>query len=149
MIIGPLRRKYSILQKVTVLISLALFIGSLTQPAFITEGQKYSSLLSILVGAISILGGAGLEWLTWLANPIYFISIVLFLKGDHRSISTSVLSALIAVSFLSWEKILVSESGRTAFIDSFESGYFLWLASLSVLSVGVMIYFRLARLRSI
>lgn len=128
-----------------VMASLAIFIVSLTQKALTYsdfDGQgAYSSLSMFLMGGISVLGGGLLEWLIWLANPLYFISILLLLKRKKQSIKTSILATSVAFTFLFWKNILVSENGRNAEIVALKLGYWLWLSSLVVLTIGTIVYF--------
>jgi len=128
-----------------VLASLAIFGVSLTQKALTYSdfnGQgKYSSLALFLTGGISILGGGLFEWLVWLANPLYFVSIFLLLKRKKQSMKTSILATVVAFAFLFWKNILVSENGRNAEIVALKLGYWLWLSSILVLTIGAIVYF--------
>jgi hypothetical protein len=132
--------------KMTIIISLALFILSFAFPALTYldyDGKKTAwSFQLFITGAFVILGGGLPEWLTWLANPLYLISIVLLFKRKRSSIKTSIAAALIAFSFFFWKDILISESGSTAIISSFKPGYYLWLGSMILLSARTVIYFK-------
>lgn len=127
------------------IISLTVFILSLTQTALTYndfDGQKtHSSFALLLMGGLAILGGGTLEWLTWLANPIYFSALILFYKSDKKSIKLSILATIIALSFISWKEILAAESGRTAAIERLNAGYWLWTFSQIILSIGTIYYF--------
>jgi hypothetical protein len=108
-------------------VSLILFIISLTLTAINYEDydglKSYSSISVFLFGSISILGGGLFEWLIWLANPIYFIALLLLLKRKRLSIIFSMFATMIAFSFATWNELLVSESGRMAKIESLGMGY--------------------------
>jgi hypothetical protein len=131
-------------------ISLLFFGLSLTQTAvrFIgyAEANSYSSLAMLLTGAVSVLGGGLLEWLIWLANPLYFYALACLDRGEsYKALFISLIALAIALSFRFWQTILVSESGRVAPISSFGAGYYLWLASIGTLFVGAAyLAFRLA-----
>lgn len=129
--------------KTIVIISLTLFILSLTQTALVYDdfdGSKtHSSISLFLIGGISFLGGALLEWVVWLANPIYFISIILFLRNNNKAKLVSMTASIIAFSFLFWKEILAAENGRMASISSLKLGYYLWLMSFVVLTIGIII----------
>lgn len=129
-------------QKASIGLSTLLFMISITQPALTTSEGSSSSLLLFFMGGIAILGGGLFEWLVWLANPLYFISIVWLLRKNKCSVQTSILATLIACSFSFWNVILVSESGRTAKIRSLDLGYYLWTASMFVLTIGTVLYFK-------
>lgn len=126
--------KYS-LKNILALINLLIFIASLFFTAFkVTESKEirdFSSFELLLIGGISFLGGGILEFFIWSANIWFFISIAcFFFEKFFASIVTGIIALLISVSFLFWNSILVSESGREAPIYSLEIGYFLWLASI-------------------
>lgn len=122
-------------------ISVLLFIASLSQDAIVYndfDGQKtHASFPLLIMGGLAILGGGLLEWLVWLANPMYLLSIVLFIQNKGNALILSILSTLVGLSFLNWNEILASESGKTAEIESLELGYWLWISSLAALSMGM------------
>jgi hypothetical protein len=127
-------------------ITLSVFVVSLTQTALTYndyDGVKtHSSLTLLLMGGFSILGGGLLEWLVWLANPLYFMSIFFLYKSDKTSVKCSITSTAIASIFTTWKEILAAESGRTAKIQSLDLGYWFWLTSLAILTLGTIYYFR-------
>lgn len=130
---------------VVVGISLIVFVISLTQNA--TAVGEYpikhdSAIAYFLIGSISIAGGGTSEWLVWLANPLCLFSMIfLFRNNGKLSISLAIIASLLAISFLSWNEILISESGSTARIIAFELGYYLWLTSILSYTIGIMLYF--------
>jgi hypothetical protein len=83
-----------------------------------------------------------MEWLIWLANPIYFTASILLLCHKKISVYFSISATLIALSFSTWKELLVSENGRQAEIASLNSGYFLWLSSMIILSAGALYNYR-------
>lgn len=129
-----------------ILISLAIFIVSLTQTALTYndfDGQKTHSSLSLLfMGGLAILGGGLLEWVIWFANPLYFLAIIFLLKSNKTSKKVSIGAAILALSFTTWKEILAAENGRTATIESLNLGYWLWVLSLTILTIGIIYYFR-------
>lgn len=117
------------------LISLLIFLISLFFNAFKViepkEIRDYHSLELLLVGGISFLGGGIFEFFVWTANIWFLISISSsFAKSFFISIITGIIAFSIAFSFMLWDEVLVSESGREARIYSLEIGYFLWLTSI-------------------
>ncbi|MNK78817.1 hypothetical protein D3C87_984650 [compost metagenome] len=126
-----------ILKRPALYLSVGLFVFSLTRPALIIEtgnGLKSDeSFLYFIIGSIAILGGGTSEFLVWLANPLYFISLFLLIKNRKGSIYFIIIANFLAISFLRWKEILISESGSTGKIISFSSGYYLWVASIVVL----------------
>jgi hypothetical protein len=128
------------------LISLTVFIVSLTQTALTYndfDGQKIHSSLSLLfMGGLAILGGGLLEWFIWLANPLYVLALIFFFKSNKTSKVVSITATILALSFTTWKEILAAENGRTATIESLNLGYWLWVLSLTILSIGTIYYFR-------
>ena len=141
--------KPNFIKIVLVLIVLSVFGVSLNQMPFLIEGGAngeivHSSFGVLIVGSIAILGGGVLEWIIWLANPISFISIVLFLYNDKylkRALQLNCIALLLSGSFYFWKEILVSECGATGKIISFENGYYLWVASILILLVFQLFYY--------
>lgn len=137
----PKKMKLSKDKLYLLILSGIFFTASLTQTAIASadlEDKTLSGFALLIMGGTVILGGATLEWFIWLANPLYFISIFLLLKDDNRARITSTIATLIALSFSTWENILVSESGRTGKIDSLGYGYWTWVIGLFILTAGII-----------
>ena len=140
--------KLNFIKIVLVVIVLSVFGVSLTYDAIVVQKLEeiivQPSLNFFLIGSTAILGGGVLEWIIWLANPISFISIVLFLYNDKylkRALQLNCIALLLSGSFYFWKEILVSESGATGKIISFENGYYLWVASILILLVFQLFYY--------
>jgi hypothetical protein len=126
-------------------VSLFILIISLTQTAIIIDYNGIKPVNSIdyfLMGSTAILGGGLLEWLIWLANPLALFTIIHLAKGNKKALITCVPAIILSCSFIFWKEILGSESGSMAKIISFESGYYLWVCSIVILSLGTFYYFR-------
>lgn len=139
--------KPNFIKIVLVLIVLGVFCFSLTQDAFIIDrganNGNNPSFIVFLFGSIAILGGGLLEWGIWLANPISLVSIILFLYYDKllkRALLLNFVALILSSSFYFWEEVLISESGATSKIISFESGYYLWVVSIFILLIFQLIY---------
>ena len=133
------------IQIVTVSLSAIVFIISLTQYAVTINHDIIESVSSwqyLTIGSVAIFGGGVLEWLIWLANPLYVISIILFVKHYKLSMITAFLASFLAVIFSTWEEIRVDEKGISAKIIHFELGYYLWVSSILILTTGIFIFFR-------
>jgi hypothetical protein len=130
--------------KIVVGVSIALYAASLTQTAIsfrdYDEPGSYHAMQMLLIGAIGYLGGALPEWLIWMANPLYFTSILLLFRKNERGLKTSLAALVLAATFATWKEILVSESGRNARITALEAGYWLWLAAVMTLAAGLVTY---------
>jgi hypothetical protein len=126
-------------------LSLSIFSASLTFDAFSYEYQgvkMMSSLSCFVTGSLSILGGGTLEWFIWLANPLCLISIFCLIMDKNLASKFNFTALILAISFYSWNSVLASESGTSGKILSVELGYFIWLASITVLTIGTKLYFR-------
>ena len=101
-----------------------------------------SSISCFLMGSTAILGGGILEWIIWFANPLCLIAIFYIIVDNQKASKISFAALVIALSFSLWKNILISESGRTGKIQSFEIGYYFWVLSIFSLSVGTYFYFK-------
>ncbi len=124
-----------------ILISLSVYFISLTQNAVTYkdfEGIKsLPSVELLMAGSMVILGGGLLEWIIWLANPLYFASIVFFIQNNNSSKIYVNLASILSILFLFWTKILISESGSEGQILHKDLGYWLWLLSILILNIGI------------
>lgn len=145
-----------------VVLPLTIFLASLTQVAFTSEGAeeiaRNQSYLLLIAGPFIILGGATLEWLTWMANPLALFAMISFLtttsakkisspnfKPNDRSLKLSISATITAWQFSLWKEVMKSESGSMGDILSLNAGYWLWATSILLLAVGIMVYFVLLR----
>ncbi|RZK66567.1 MAG: hypothetical protein EOO85_26670 [Pedobacter sp.] len=156
------------LRQAIVVFPALLFIVSLTQKAFSYQYHQVEvtdSLLLLLMGATAWIGGGLFESFVWLANPIAFIAFIRFLressteikiepvlqvavpKGKANSWRLSLLAAAIAWSFSLWKEVLAAESGSMGKILSLEPGYWLWVSSFTLLTIGTNYYHFLFRTR--
>lgn len=138
----------SSIEKGAILLSIILLIGALTMPAFAVdrpgaEPEEMDGVFLFFMGWIFPLGGAVIPFLFWCANPIYLFSVCLFLNRNKKmGFFISLIPCLIALRFMQMDKIMASESGSESAITSLGTGYFLWLSSFLVLSIGTGIKFR-------
>ena len=127
-----------------IFLSLLIFLISLTQTAIVIKHQEITDIYGFnyfIAGSIAIIGGGIQEWIVWLANPFSFLSIILFLKDSKTAILSSSIALILSASFLNWKEILGSESGTLAQILSFGLGYYLWLSSILLLTIGIIYYY--------
>ncbi|MFP5040107.1 hypothetical protein [Parasediminibacterium sp. JCM 36343] len=137
-------KKASLTKKLIVFASILVFIISLTQDAFKTDyyenikGEGTPAFLLLLIGWLDF-GKAGTSWL---ANPLLLYSWVMLFKKPLFSTIAAFLSVLFSASFLLFSKIAANESVTYANITSRELGYWLWLTSCGIMSLGtIFIYF--------
>jgi hypothetical protein len=70
------------------------------------------------------------EGCIWLANPLYFIGLFLLYKKNNRAIFPLVCSSMLVLTFLGFENLTMTKSGRLAPIIELKSEFFLWLTSI-------------------
>jgi hypothetical protein len=121
------------IQITTLGLSIGLLIIALTQKCYCTTSSCGDSIAAFIAGIIGIFfGGAAL---CWLANPLLILSWAL-IKNNEISLIMSLLSTLIALSFLLFDKIIDSEAGHYNKIIGYEIGYWLWVCSNLVMLLG-------------
>ena len=130
----------------TIGLSLLVFAISLTQNALVVnynnEINAASSLEYFFIGSIAFMGGGLLEEIVWLANPLSLVAIIFLIKNNEKAVLLSLIASGLAVSFSFWNEILGAESGTMAKIVSFELGYYLWLASILILTIRILIHYK-------
>lgn len=135
-----------IILRAIIILSLILFLISLTQPAFFIDRKDdpnaYSnSLILFLLGWMSLLGGAFIPFIIWLANPLYFLSIFLTIQKKYFGLITALGSTFLAIIFSQLNTVMTSESGNSSIITGLGLGFKLWLSSFVILSMGLFINF--------
>jgi len=136
----------SILLKIILVLSLILFLISLTQPAFFIDRKEdpnaYSNgFVLFLLGWMSFLGGAFIPFVIWLANPFFFLSIYFTIRKKSVGCITALSSTCLAIVFSQLTTVMTSESGSSSMITGFGLGFKLWLSSFVVLTIGLLTHF--------
>jgi hypothetical protein len=132
---------------ITIGLSLLVLGISLSQNAIIVdyiEIKAASSLDYFFMGSIAFLGGGLFEQIIWLANPLCLLAIRFMIKDDKRAVLLSLIASALAISFYFWTEILSAESGAMAKIISFEVGYYLWVSSIVILTIGILINYKVS-----
>lgn len=135
-----------ILNKTFPVLSILIYLISVTQNAFKVEDFEkikiFKSYEVLLMGGIGFLGGGIFEAFVWSSN-IWFLLALVFSKNKKykEALIFSSIATLISTSFMLWNEVLVSESGRTAKIVSLELGYFLWITSIIILFLNSLFLF--------
>lgn len=130
---------------ITIGLSLLIFGISLSQNAIVIdyiEIKEVSSLEYFFMGSTAFIGGGLLEQIIWLANPLCFFAIKFLIKDDKRAALLSLIASALAISFYFWNEVLGAESGAMAKIVSFELGYYLWVLSILILTIGILINYK-------
>lgn len=130
--------------QISVGLSLICLIFSLTQPAFYIDRKEdpnaYSdSLILFLLGWLSIVGGAFIPFVLWLANPLYLVAIFFTLKNKSSAIYFAFASSILAFTFSQLDTIVTKESGSSSVITSLGLGFKLWFISFIILTLGLIV----------
>jgi len=135
---------------------MGLFLASLTQPAFCTDGKcaptPFGGLIILVVGWVGI--GEGGANFTWLSNPSFLVAWVMSMVAwivslPQRaslismvlvilviSFAFSALAVILSASFLLFTEVTIGTSGSSNAIFHLHIGYWLWLSSMIVMLVG-------------
>lgn len=125
------------ISQITLFFSFLIFLISLTKDAFCTTSGCIGSSTALFWGFFGLfIGGASL---TWLANPILIISWIMILRNSRHKkllLTGSIISTILSLSFLLFDKIITDEGGFEKDILNYKVGYWLWMASSLVLLIG-------------
>jgi hypothetical protein len=77
---------------------------------------------------------------SWLANPLFFIAVILLLRSRKAAALICLLAFLFAASFLLAHTIIKDEAGNYARITQYKAGYWIWLCSIGMLLVTTLIW---------
>ena len=116
---------------------------SLTQTAYVTNyndatANAVPSFMAFLLGWMNILGAG----ISWLANPLLFLSWIMLFFAPKKSLICSALSVLLCLSFLRFNDIIVNEGGGHSDITGYGTGYWLWLVSCCVNCAGTFLVYQ-------
>ncbi|BBI69064.1 MULTISPECIES: hypothetical protein [Psychrobacter] len=120
--------------KITLGVSIGLMLLALTQEAYCTAEGCMHSMMAFIFGIFGMFIG-GNETLTWFANPLLILAWLL-IKYRKTSFLLSLLSTLIAVSFLMFDEVVVTEAGHSSMTTRYALGYWLWVGSHAVMVLG-------------
>lgn len=126
-----------------VVISVLLFVASLTVPAFRTDTDSQYGIAALVMGPLEFLA-APLLGLPWLANPILGVAwLAIATKGKTVGLIGSAVAVGLALLFAINGEIVESEAGGTSPVISLSAGYFLWVFSmLTALAGALMVTYR-------
>lgn len=113
--------------------SILIYGISLFQDCFCTS-HCVNSFFALLFGFLPM--SSGVANICWLANPLLFMSWVVFYKDTKSSFIFSLLASALSFMFLFATEVAVNEGGSPSQIDSLEIGYWLWLSSIFIISIG-------------
>lgn len=118
---------------VILLVSLIIFITSLSFTAVYTKDHEMSGLGCLLLGWAEMERGG----ISWMANPLLFIAaFFLLLKKTKISAMISFIAFGLTFCYLAVGEITVNEAGHKYPITGYGPAYFLWIASCFSLLIG-------------
>jgi hypothetical protein len=126
--------------KLTIIIAITLFVVSLTQTAYCTNDCK-SSLMVLLIGLLGILTEIGA-----IANFIF--SIFIFYYNKRISLVFSIISTILILLFMAFDKVIDNEAGHYSKITELKLGYWLWLLSSVTILIGSLTILKLTKLNN-
>ncbi len=121
------------LKNYILIISIALFVLSLTQKCYCTTTACSDSIMAFLLGWAAILSGAGFSWI---ANPLLLVAWITLKKRLKLSMFLSMFAALLSLLFLLFDSVPDNENGGSHQIVSYGLGYWLWIGSTITMLVG-------------
>jgi hypothetical protein len=121
-------------KKYFVIVSVVLFVLSLTQKSYCTTTSCGDSIMALLLGWAGILSGAA--GFTWFANPLLLACWITLRKNLKAAMFLSVAATLLSGSFLLFDSIKDNEGGIPHQIITYKPGYWLWLGSCATMLVG-------------
>lgn len=123
------------------LLSILLYVLSLTQPGFSDGGgAEGNSFMLPIVGWLGLLAGSA-ACIAWLANPLLLISWITLKKHPKTAMLFSLMATLFALSFLFFDTVKTDEGGADHLIEAYYLGYWLWLASCVCCFGGMLVIY--------
>lgn len=125
------------LPKIITLLSVIVFLASLTQDCFYTEAHipkpAPPGWFLLGMGLMGVFGG----YFEWLANPVLLAAWVFSLAGKNKvALLLGILSSAFMLAFLFRHTMIASEAPTYEKILGYGAGYWLWLTSAGLVIVS-------------
>jgi len=145
-----LTMKYKIPILITVLLSVALYVFSLTQKCFYANTEA-DSLAVLIMGGLGIIAELGNIFslnfanpvgatFTWLANPLLWLAWFFAFKSPKQALYFSAAATALALAFLLFPKVIGNDPDHYNEVTKYWLGYWLWLGSTVVMTAGLFTY---------
>ena len=134
-------------KKNILLLSIGIYIISLTQKSYCTSGgtcEYFSGLLNLIFGWIGVFK-LHLPAFPWIANLILLLSWKTFYKNTKISFILSILAFLIMLSFLFVDEIIINDGSTKSTVVFYGLGYWMWLLSSFIMLIGNLIIYKKKR----
>jgi len=128
-------------KKLLLFISIGLFIISLAQKSYCTNGgtcEYFSGFFNLIFGWVGVFM-LHIPAFPWLANPILLASWILFKKKPKISFILNIIALVLMLSFLLVDEIIVNDGSTTSEVVFYGLGYWLWVLSSFIMLVGNLI----------
>jgi len=136
---------------VIALLSSIIFYCSCWYPAFeithiTTPSEVADGIYCFLFGWLGLVCCIDCPWnIIWLANPIYILSMLLFVLLDGKrdqniALILCLCSIAMGLSFLFCTSLCINESGSPSGVGALCIGYYLWILSFIVLLIGIILH---------
>lgn len=117
-------------------ISIFCFLTCLFLPGYYI-GERFEPQIAYVVLLMGWIGPLDLHF-SWYANPLYIFALGAASRPKKSAI-LGIIAFALAISFLFYKKIMVSEAPTYEEIMSYGWGYGLWVTSFAVFSIGQML----------
>jgi hypothetical protein len=113
-----------------IVLAAVLFLSSLgLNTLILSQGDS-----SFLIGFVCLL--FGFSYVAWFANPLFLLSVVLLLLNrSGMALATSAASVIPATTTFLIHKAPFNEAEHMADVVGYGPGFYLWIASISVMFV--------------
>jgi hypothetical protein len=133
-------KNYIIISRSLLILSILLYGACLPFDAFCVSGEcsQWPSYGILFFGALGLPGS--FANLTWIANPILFLSWVT--RATQQKVQACVYSftaLIIAMSFLLDRTVVTNEGGIPFPITGYKIGYWIWLTSMAAICLSSLI----------
>jgi hypothetical protein len=119
------------------LLSLMIFVANFYFPAYSTTTGYSDGLALLLTGWMGLFIDPAAS-LSWLANPLYFMSLYGMIKKRDINLLFlySLLSVVFSLLFLCVKSVISDEGGNERLVISYHLGYWLWVLAPLILMIS-------------
>jgi hypothetical protein len=126
--------------KIITLVSVLVFAASLTQNCYNVRGEAPGAgppgVWLLFIGPFGLMAGV----FEWLANPVLFAAWVFSFAGKNKiALILGLVACAVMAAFLFRQTIIASEAPTYEKITHYGPGYWLWLSSALIATVGAAI----------
>jgi len=124
-----------ILARALIFIGLISYSLSLYSVALFTSGDDLYGIWMLLLGWF----GLFFFQLSWLANPLNLLALLLISKKPKVSLLLTIIAFLVASQTFLFSEIPINFNQEKIFIKEFGIGFYLWYMANGLFAIGVLI----------